>query len=225
MTLYPSGTLLNQRYLIEKQIGAGRFAEVYLAKDVRSQGNRVALKISKISSGNQEKENEFLKEAQHLFQLRHEHIIRLLDYTLLDHRPLLVMEYLPSTLQKKYKPEGRPQGSLPPAEMSSYLQQAASALQFAHDHAIVHQDVKPANILLDNDGQLKVSDFNISVLMQGDVVSKKPGGTEGYIAPERYLSRAADQYALAVTVYEGLLGHKPGLWTGPRSLITRLSPT
>jgi serine/threonine protein kinase len=222
--MYPPNILLSGRYLVEKQIGDGHFAEVYLAKDILGEGEMVALKISKGSYGNQEEENEFLREAKHLFQLRHEHIIRLLDYRILDHRPLLVMEYVPYTLQEKYKPEGRSQIPLPPEEILSYLQQAASALQFAHGHDIVHQDVKPANILLNDDGLLKVSDFNISVFMRDGVMRRKLGGTEGYMAPERDISPAVDQYALGVVVYEGLLGHKPGFWISPRSLISRLFP-
>ena len=224
MPMYPPKTLLGGRYLLEQQLGAGSFAEVYLAKDDGGQGPMVALKISISSYGNQQKKNEFLREAEHLFHLRHEHIIRLLDYTLLDHKPVLVMEYMPYTLKQKYNPKGQPQRPLPPKEMLSYLQQAARALQFAHDHDTVHQDVKPANILLDDDGRLKVSDFNISVLLQDGTMSKQLGGTEGYIAPEGYPSQAADQYALGVVIYEGLLGHKPGFWISPRYLPSHLFP-
>src|SRR5437763_3341656 len=109
MPMYSPKTLLGGKYLVEERVGFGSFAEVYLAKDGCGEGERVALKISKSSYGDQNKENAFLREAKHLFKLRHEHIVRLLDYTVLDHKPVLVMEYMPYTLERKYKPKGSSQ--------------------------------------------------------------------------------------------------------------------
>jgi hypothetical protein len=135
------------------------------------------------------------------------------------------MEYIPSTLQQHYHPEGKRQRSLPAADMLRYLQEATSALEYAHANGIVHCDIKPRNILLDEHGSLKISDFGIAVLLPAISGQQKMGGTRGYRAPEGYASPRADQYSLAVTVYEGLIGHRPGFGKRLRALQAYLFPT
>jgi serine/threonine protein kinase len=223
--MYQPGMPLGSRYIVEKHAGSGHFAEVYLAWD-RQAGKMVALKIARSSYGNPEKENLFSKEAGRLFILQHPHIVRLLDYTILDHKPTLVMEYLPHTLRERYRPDRKRQRPLPAEEMRQYLQQAASALEYAHNNRIFHRDIKPENILLDNNGLLKVSDFGISVFLPELIRQKGTGGgTWGYEAPEGYPGPHADQYSLGVVVYEGLVGHRPGPWKALHYLTSHLFPT
>lgn len=210
--------------MIEKIAGKGHFATVYMAWD-RQMTRWVALKTAHLADANAEMQNPFSQEAGRLFQLQHPHIVDLLDYTILDDRPTLVMEYIPSTLRKRYKSDGKRQKPLPPAEMLRYLEQAASALEYAHKKGVIHCDIKPENILLDNNGLLKISDFGIAMVLPKFSHQKgRMRGTEGYIAPEGYPGPLADQYSLAVTVYEGLVGHKPGVWKDVRSAKAHLFP-
>jgi serine/threonine protein kinase len=213
-----------ERYLLHRLVGRGRFALVYLAWDCQAR-RLVALKIAHEARAEAVAQHPFSQEAGRLFLLRHPHIVDLLDYTLFHARPALVMEYVPSTLQQRYQPEGKRQQPLPAEDMLSYIQQAASALEYAHTNGVIHCDIKPQNILLNEHGLLKISDFGIAVLLPAFSTRQGMGGTREYRAPEGYAGPQADQYSLAVTVYEGLAGHRPGLGKGLRALQTYLFPT
>jgi tetratricopeptide (TPR) repeat protein len=127
-------------------------------------------------------------------------------------RPFIVMEHLRGgSLEQRLQREG-PQ---PPGRALAWLEQAATALDAAHAHGIVHRDVKPANLLLNERGELRVADFGIataagleSMTLTGTVL-----GTAGYLAPEQASGGrsgpASDRYALAVVAYELLSGHRP----------------
>lgn len=104
--------------------------------------------------------------------------------------------------------------AMTPRQLVSYLEDAASALQYAHDHGIIHLDVKPANLLLDGEDRLLLADFGVSALLDGYTHASLRGyvGTPLYTAPEQWLEQprpASDQYALAVTCYQLLVGRAP----------------
>jgi serine/threonine protein kinase len=219
-----SSGLLEDRYPKQELVGKGSFSEVYRAQDGSQLGTIVALKIAKRSQG--DLENAFSREAERLLHLRHSHIVGLLDYTIYDHKPILIMEYVPHTLKEKYHPVGERQRALSPEQMLNYLLQAADALQYAHENEIVHRDIKPENILLTDDDQLKVSDFGIAIFLPEYAKNtKKNIGTPAYKAPEANPSEKADQYSLAVVVYEGLMGGRPKPWNKLRALFARLFAT
>ena len=127
-------------------------------------------------------------------------------------RPFIVMEYLPGgSLEQRLREEG----AQPPGRALAWLGQAAATLDAAHAHGVVHRDVKPANLLLDERGELHVADFGIasaagldSMTLTGTVL-----GTAGYLAPEQAAggrsTAASDLYSLAVVAYELLSGHRP----------------
>lgn len=103
---------------------------------------------------------------------------------------------------------------LMPGQLLSYVEDAASALQYAHEHGIIHLDVKPANLLLDGENRLMLADFGVSALLEGYTHASLHSyvGTPLYTAPEQWLEQpraASDQYALAVTCYQLLTGHPP----------------
>lgn len=218
---YLPGTVLG-RYVVEKFIDSGGQGEVYRARDKESQLPRtVALKIAKTIYRDSVEETPFSREAGLQFRLQHPHIAYLFDYTLLDHYPTLVMEYMPDTLRKCYVAKGR----LPLSNLLDYLRQAAEALEYAHQQGIIHRDIKPENMLLKNN-LLKVSDFGIAVLLSWSSQEEKlRQGTEGYRAPEGCIGPLSDQYSLAVVIYEGLLGHRPGALKGLGSIRSVLFPT
>jgi len=127
-------------------------------------------------------------------------------------RPFIVMEHLAGgSLEERLRREG----AQPPARVVAWLEQAAAALDAAHRHGVVHRDVKPANLLLNERGEVRVADFGIasaagmdSMTLTGTVL-----GTAGYLSPEQAQGEragpASDVYSLAVVAYELLSGHRP----------------
>jgi serine/threonine protein kinase len=121
------------------------------------------------------------------------------------------IEPVESELEKQNDAEA---SMLTPRQLLSYVEDAASALQYAHDHGIIHLDVKPANLLLDGNDRLMLADFGVSALLDGYTHASLHAyvGTPLYTAPEQWLEQpraASDQYALAVTCYQLLTGHAP----------------
>src|SRR5437667_3125840 len=121
------------------------------------------------------------------------------------------MEYAPQgTLRDRH-----PRGSvLPPLTVVSYVRPVAAALQYAHDSRVIHRDVKPENILVDDQQQLLLSDFGIAAMVHSTASMKtlESAGTPHYMAPEQFQGRPcpqSDQYALAIIVYEWLTGERP----------------
>jgi eukaryotic-like serine/threonine-protein kinase len=189
-------------YRVLQLLGRGGCAEVYLGQHMRVSAQWAAIKILLVP---QEEIAALRQEAETVASLVHPHIIRLLDFDLTRKGiPFLVMEYAPGgSLRQRYR-RGE-QVTLP--MVVSYVKQIASALQYAHERRIVHQDVKPENLLIAEEGSILLSDFGLAAHVQK--VGQRAGGTIGYLAPEQLAQRAgpeADQYALAMTVYEWLTG-------------------
>ena len=212
MANYTGEQLGNYRLL--RSLGRGASAEVYLGEHIHL-GTFAAIKVlSDLIEGY--RSDDFRSEAQIIARLRHPHIVRVLDFGVESNMPFLVMDYVPNgTLRQRY-----PQGTiLPLSAVVSYVKQIAQALQYAHDHKIIHRDVKPENMLLDINDQVLLSDFGISAIehttsqlttLKRD--SSSQAGTPIYMAPEQIQGNphfASDQYALAVVVYEWLCGARP----------------
>jgi outer membrane protein assembly factor BamB len=147
-----------------------------------------------------------------MMRLHHPHIVTLLDFGLSqDHIAYLVMEYATGGSLRHRHPSGKP---LPLTTINAYVAQLASALQYAHDHHVIHRDIKPHNILLRTDNTLLLSDFGMAEAMEQSNSVTRPGlvGTPTYMAPEQSQGKprpASDQYALAILVYEWLTGRVP----------------
>ncbi len=217
------------RYRLLRLLGSGGMGEVYLAEDARI-GQQVAIKVVR-SEGIAYPQSESTKEAARLFErearaiarLDHPHILPLYAYgeeTLHDTQlTYLVMPYRKEgTLAHWLRQRGRTT-PLSPAEVAPLLQQAAAALQHAHDLQVLHQDIKPSNFLIrlrsDQPEQpdLLLSDFGIAKLTSATgSLSQSIRGTPIYMAPEQWDGHpvpASDQYALAIMVYELLVGRPP----------------
>ncbi len=198
-------------YRLIRLIGAGGFANVYEGEHIHLD-TRAAVKFLAVATGmKQEEEKSFLKEAQIIASLIHPHIIRLLDYSVQDARPFLVMDYAPGgTLADLYA-----QGMiLKFSQVVSYVKQVASALEYAHDHNVIHRDVKPNNMLVKEDGEILLSDFGIAVMNSTGSLNtgQSLAGTIRFMAPEQILGqprRASDQYSLAICTYLWLCGTYP----------------
>jgi serine/threonine protein kinase len=196
-------------YQLVKLLGQGGFARVYLGKH-RHLNSYAALKMlnATIHPGD---ERRFLAEAQTLMDLRHPNIVHLLDFAIEDGTPVLIMDYaLKGSLRKYYSERTR----MPLTTVTDFAGQIAAALQYAHNHRVIHRDVKPENVLLDADNRLLLSDFGLSLLTPSSqqLSTQDPAGTARYMAPEQVRGKpcfASDQYALAVMVYEWLCGEPP----------------
>ncbi|HYT35712.1 MAG TPA: protein kinase [Ktedonobacteraceae bacterium] len=196
-------------YRLIRLLGRGGFAEVYLGEHLRLK-SQAAIKVLHTSLEDNDIE-DFLKEAQTLARLKHPHIVRVFDFDVDDHIPFLVMDYLPNGNVRRSYSKGI---SLPLMTIVSYVNQVASALQYAHDEHLIHRDIKPENMLLDQHSMVVLSDFGIALMMQSSrhQSTQEIVGTAAYMAPEQFQGkprRASDQYALSIVVYEWLCGSLP----------------
>lgn len=196
-------------YQLVQLLGQGGFAEVYLGEHVRL-GMQAAIKILHSRLAGDDIAN-FQHEAKTIAELAHPHIIRVLDFDVQQGVPFLVLEYAPNgSLRQKHPYRER----VPLAQVADYVQQIASALQYAHDLKLIHRDVKPENMLLNTQGRVVLTDFGIATLAHStsSMRTQEATGTLAYMAPEQIQGRprpASDQYALAVTVYQWLSGSLP----------------
>jgi serine/threonine protein kinase len=196
-------------YRLSRLLGQGGFADVYLSEHVYL-GTFAAIKVLQVHLGNEEMQN-FLDEARIVAHLMHPHIVRVFDFGVEGNTPFLVMEYAPNgTLRQRYPRSTR----LPLVAIVSYVNQVASALQYAHDRKLIHRDVKPENMLLGSNNEILLSDFGLVLAAQSSSLENTQDaiGTLAYMAPEQLQGKprpATDQYALGVIVYEWLSGEFP----------------
>lgn len=197
-------------YRIQQLLGRGGFAEVYLATHIHMKKRQAAIKIlhASVDSGSLE---QFCREAEIVGNLRHRHIINVLDFYIENQTPYLVMDYLPRGSLRTQHPQGT---QLPLEQVVAYTKQIATALQYAHKQHVIHQDVKPENILLNEENEAVLSDFGLAIIIQSmiSLSTQNPAGTPCYMAPEQLRGKpciASDQYALGIIVYEWLCGTAP----------------
>jgi len=208
--------LIAGRYRLIAKIGSGGMGVVWRAKD-EVLGRTVAVKALMVvsivdASEEDERVRRAMREARIAARLHHPNVIGVYDVVDQDGRPFLVMEYLESSSLSEMLAEG---SRLDVHEAARIGAQVAAALASAHDAGIVHRDVKPGNVLIANDGTVKLTDFGISRAV-GDTTVTASGvllGTLSYIAPEVARGQSADArsdvYALGATLYAALEGEPP----------------
>jgi len=157
----------------------------------------------------------FLTQSAMLNALDHPHIIRIYDFGLTDNDiPYLAMSYAPHGTMRQNYPHGT---RLPLARVVSYIKQAADALQYVHEHQLVHRDVKPQNVLLHANNEVILNDFGTATISSSLIPNMVDfEGTVLYAAPEQLEGRpqrSSDQYALAVMAYELISGEWPFIGT------------
>jgi tetratricopeptide (TPR) repeat protein len=208
---------LADRYRIERELGSGGMATVYLAHDLRHD-RQVAIKVLHPHLAELVGAERFLKEIRTTAHLQHPHILPLFDSGEADGLLFYVMPYVDGeSLRQLIAREKR----LPVADAVRITSEIASALDYAHRHGVIHRDIKPENILL-HDGRALVADFGIALApTSGETRLTEAGvsiGTPGYMSPEqalgeRTLSACTDIYAVGAMMYEMLTGSPP--FTGP----------
>ena len=206
------GTLLDERYELQEVIGSGGMSVVYKALDHRL--NRyVAVKMLREESfADPELKAQFQAESQAVAMLSHPNIVSVYDVSHSSDVEYIVMELIEGVTLKQYI-SGK--GRLTPQETLFFANQICQALQHAHEHGIVHRDIKPQNIMIDRTGVVKVADFGIAALEHenSDERSDTAIGSVHYIAPEQARGLEADArsdlYSLGVVMYEMLTGQLP----------------
>jgi serine/threonine-protein kinase len=206
------GTTLSGRYRLEARIGTGGMSTVYRALDETLQ-RQVAIKLMnrEVTTDSAQLER-FRREARAVAQLSHPHIVGVIDAGEDEGRPYIVFEYVEGeTLKDRIRRLGR----LPITEAVAYAIEIARALGAAHARHIVHRDVKPQNVLIDEEGRAKVTDFGIARTLdeEGLTADGRVLGTTDYVAPEQALGHPvtgqSDLYSLGVVLYEMLTGEVP----------------
>jgi serine/threonine protein kinase len=201
------GTTLKDQYFLTRIVGSGGSADVYLAWD-RKRSTHMAVKIMRQDLSNDERLIKmFEKEAALLNKLQHPNIVRLYEFDKQGQIIFFVMDWVKGSDLKKSILEK--QGPFPLNEVDRILAPISIALEYAHKEKIFHCDVKPANILLDEDGKVLLSDFGVA---RHVFEQKQGGGTPPYMAPEQFtggnIDARTDVYGLGVILYEMLSGGK-----------------
>ena len=189
-------------YTILKVAGAGGMGIVYQARQEQT-GRVVAIKV--LTKGDAAALDRFRREASTIARLEHPNILPVYDFGTVDDQPYLVMRYLDGGSVA----DRLTQGVLDEADSVTWAAKIADALDLAHQHGIVHRDVKPGNMLLDERGNVYLTDFGIAGAGHGQAGQ----GSVAYMAPEQAQSSLADGradvYALAVSLFEMVSGQKP----------------
>ena len=212
------------RYKIIEQLGQGGMATVFKAFDTRLE-REVAIKLIRHDSISSQAMPIMLKrfeiEAKALARLSHYHIVKVHDYGEYSGAPYLVMEFFRGGSLKP--------GRMPFRQAAALLAPVADALHYAHQHGVVHRDVKPSNILIGETGQPVLSDFGIARLWEGQSSIKMTAtgsvvGTPEYMSPEQWLGKPeplTDVYSLGIVFYELVTGQKPYTANTPMAMMLK----
>ncbi len=206
-----TGSLFADRYRLERKLGSGGMADVWLAED-QELGRRVAVKILHERYANDEQFVErFRREATHAAGLSHPNIVSIYDRGVAEGSYFIVMEYIEGRTLKELIVT---RGPCPVPVAISYTRQILAALRYAHKNGIIHRDIKPHNVLVDREGRLKVADFGIAragaseMTEAGSIV-----GTAQYLSPEQArgapVDESSDLYSTGIVLYELLTGTVP----------------
>jgi eukaryotic-like serine/threonine-protein kinase len=204
-------TLIDGRYRVAHRLGSGGMADVWCAED-QQLGRRVALKLlaGRFAEDDAFRER-FRREAQAAAGLQHPNIVAIFDRGEWDGTPYIAMEFISGPTLKQLVADA---GPLEPDRAIDLTIQILRALRYAHKHGIVHRDIKPQNVILDEEGQAKVADFGIAhagaseLTETGSIV-----GTAQYLSPEQAqgqpVSPRSDLYSVGIVLYELLTGRPP----------------
>lgn len=208
------GVPLDNHYQLLERIGGGGFSEVWLAKDLRSQV-QVALKVySSVQEMDEEGIKMFRKEFSLVCNLNHTNILKPFTFDIFNGCPYIVLPYCERGSMAKYV------GKLQEEELWDFAGQVAAGLAYMHKHQIIHQDIKPGNVLINGDGQLMITDFGISTGIRKTMRRSKNSddsardGTIAYMSYECLKdspvnAMARDIWALGASLYELAMGDVP----------------
>ena len=203
-------------YEVVSFIGAGSYGYVYKVREPIPLSRILALKVLRLDQFNEKAQASFFQEARRIATMQHPNILPVYNFGQIEgsEQPYLVMEYAPQTITDLFTKSDGSRRFAFVEELVPYVQQAASALQYVHSNGLVHQDVKPGNLLIGRNGQVLLSDFGTTFYlgMQTHASLGEVTGTAAYMPSEQWQGnprRDSDQYALAICCYELLTGRTP----------------
>ena len=232
----PEEQLILGRYKVLAQAGSGGFGTVQLAWDTRMQ-RRVAVKVIDLSSLAEQQGQTLddvndlpshaltgLEEARTAAMLNNANIVTVHDFEVQDNFAYLIMEYVDGmTLTDLLKVVG---DNITVDMVTAVFDGVAAALQFAHENQVLHLDIKPDNVMIDHQGQVKVMDFGMARLSSAQGYQSAAGGTIGYMPPEQMMRESldgrCDEWALASLTYEMISGKNPFLANDLSAAIDRI---
>lgn len=205
MTL-SSNQMFHNRYLLVELMGSGASAEVWKALDTKAGNLAIALKIytSDVSKQGTYGLTVFQKEFTTVFNMTHTNLLRPSGYDICDGCPYLTMQFCENGSAAPMV------GRMDEKELLHFLHDVAAGLEYLHDHNIIHQDIKPDNVLVDDNCNFLLTDFGIS--KKANASEETIGGTKAYMAPEVYTGRTtkeSDIWSLGATAFELLTGNPP----------------
>ncbi len=203
------GSVVDGRYTVLQRIGSGGMADVWLAEDSHLQ-RRVALKVLHARfAQDQEFVERFRREAESAAGLQHPNVVAVFDRGEVDGTYYIAMQYLEGRTLKQLIDAG-----LTPEQAAGLIRQVLEGARFAHRHGVVHRDLKPQNVIVDDEGKATVTDFGIAragvseITQAGSVM-----GTPHYLSPEQAqgfdVTAVSDLYSIGVMLYEALTGRVP----------------
>lgn len=214
------------RYRLKKKLGVGGFSEVWLAEDELTGEVQVAIKIYAPNGGLDDSGIKiFSKEYALLSDINNQYLLKAQHFDVVDgSKPYLVMPYCPNgSLMNKLQEKG----NMNEADLAKVIYEVSSALQYLHDHGVIHQDIKPDNILVNKNNEYVISDFgisnNIRRTLRKSMGSANTSMSPEYAPPERFSSNprtvpAGDVFSFGVLIYEMASGDLPWMGMGGMSL-------
>jgi eukaryotic-like serine/threonine-protein kinase len=206
------GKRLSDRYKILDMVGGGGMANVYLAHDMILDRD-VAVKMLRLDFANDEEFiRRFRREAQSATSLAHPNIVSIYDVGEENDLYYIVMEYVDGQTLKQYIQQNSP---LKVEDAIGIMRQLTSAISHAHQNHIIHRDIKPHNILIDHDGNVKVTDFGIAMALSATSITQTNSvlGSVHYLSPEQarggMANRKSDVYSIGIVMFELLTGRLP----------------
>ena len=214
MSVYIEGDTINKRYVLKKFVGRGTYGEVWRAYDnILRLDVAIKLYVSLDDRGR----DEFVEEYKTAYGLHHPNLLTATYYDVWDNRPYLVMEFCENGASDKLV------GNISEKELWRFIRDVASGLAYLHSlepEPIIHQDIKPENVLINNSNNFVISDFGISLNMRSTMMKQsgrgdnKTGGAIAYMGPERFSSqptpiKASDIWSLGASIYEMATGELP----------------
>ena len=207
------GKRINGRYKVLEMVGGGGMANVYLAHDMILDRD-VAVKVLRLDFANDEELiRRFRREAQSATSLVHQNIVSIYDVGEEDNSVYyIVMEYVEGQTLKQYIQQHSP---IPVSKALAIMEQLTSAISHAHQNHIIHRDIKPQNILMDLNGNVKITDFGIAMALSATSITQTNSvlGSVHYLSPEQARGGTAnhksDIYSLGIVMFELLTGRLP----------------
>jgi beta-lactam-binding protein with PASTA domain/predicted Ser/Thr protein kinase len=211
MSEFEAGAIIDGRYRVLSRVGAGGMADVYLAQDEQL-GREVAVKLlHRRFAEDPDFVERFRREAQSAASLSHPNVVSVFDRGEFDGTYYIAMEYLPGRSLKQLIREEAP---LDPGRAVDLTVQILKAARFAHRRGVIHRDLKPHNVIVDDNDHVKVTDFGIARAGASDMTETGSiMGTAQYLSPEQAqglaVSAPSDLYSVAIVLYEMLTGRVP----------------